>query len=172
MLQAIIRFIPMTVFVLAIGLVIFLNLKGCNGSPEPFDGAPMPQDEVLNVQVKDNFIHVRTKEETVSSYVPSHGSADVKVNDKGEVTVDVKNKGFYFSPAIGVLMTSKLDAVVAAELGYWNRFELVAGVSAPRWAAFGGIGYRLDQIRYLKNTSIYIAYTSRKEVGAGLMVRF
>lgn len=172
MLQAMIRFVPMTVFVLAIGLVIFLNLKGCNEPPEAFDGVPLSQDEILQVQVKDNFIHVRTKDEVISEYVPSHGKADVKVNDKGEVTVEVKNKGFYFSPAIGFLMTSKLDAVVAAELGYWNRFELIAGVSAPRWAAFGGVGYRLDQIRYLKNTSVYVAYTSRKEIGAGLMVRF
>jgi hypothetical protein len=172
MLQTIRRFIPMTMFVTSVLLVVILNLRGCAKPPTAFDARPLPQDEVLQVQYKDNYIHVRTKEEVISEYVPSHGSADVKVNDKGEVQLDIKNKGFYFSPAIGVLVTSKLDAVIAAELGYWNRFELIAGVSAPRWAAFGGIGYRLDQIKYLKNTSVYVAYTSRKEVGAGLMVRF
>lgn len=150
----------------------WLAFRGCKNPVPVLDmSKPLSQEDVLHVGIMDRVITVRTKTETESLYVPDKGSAKVSIDDKGNVTLDVKNKGFTLVPAVGLLVTSHIDGALGLQLGYWNRLELYGGLTAPRLSGFAGAGYRLDQLR-LRNTSIYVAYTTRKEIGVGVMVQF
>lgn len=158
------------VLALAALLVLFLLLRGCK-KPQSVIDTPLKSEDVLHVGLEHGIISVQTDKETTSKYVPSDGRVDVTVDKKGVVTLDVKDKGLSFRPVIGPFISNRLSLAAGAQLAYWNRTELYGGVKYPVLAAFAAAGYRLDQL-HLSNTSIYVAYTTSKELGAGLFLRF
>lgn len=150
-------------------LIAWLFIKSCDG-PEPDTDEPLGAAEELHVTVADRVVTVRTKTETQAMYVPDGGSANVSLSSDGTVDLRVASAGLNFRPVLGALITSRLNFAVGVQIAHWNRAEIYVGGVYPL-AAFIGAGYRLDQLK-LNNTSVYLAYTTRKELGAGLMVRF
>lgn len=155
--------------VMALTFVV-LFIKSCDG-PEDVIDTPIPTNDVLRVAVKDRRITVQTKTDTVTRYVADKARASVTVRHDGEVDFDVQEAGLSFQPIIGPLITQKLDVGIGAQVFYWNRFEGYIGLCGPNWAVFGGLGYRLDQIK-LPNTSIAMVTTSRNYYGGAIFVRF
>lgn len=152
-------------------IVLGLWLRSCVKSPKPVITAPLPDTDVLRVGVKDRVITVQTDSGEDTQYVPDSGNVLVSVDKQGDVTINVKNKGLSFVPVFGINVNEKLDAAIGLQLAYWNRFELYGGVLAPHLAGFVAGGYRLDQLK-LRNTSVYVSYSTTKDVGMGVLLRF
>lgn len=158
---------------LIVSLVLFLVVRSCQrpGSLPASPGTLLSEDDRARITVDKHVIVVKTDEGATTKYVPNNGSATVSVSKKGSVTLAVTNKGFSFDPVIGVFGATHLEPTLGLQLGYWNRWETYVGVKGPYWGAWGGIGYRLDQLT-LDNTSVYVGYSTTKEIGAGILVRF
>lgn len=154
-------------------LVLILWLKGCFTPPlPPAFNQPLPTDTSSQIVVESRHIAIRTPTESRVGYVPESGSAVAEVKTNGTINLRINNKGFTVRPVIGFMVTDRLRLAGGLQVGYWNRFELYLGGAGPHIIGFVAGGYRLDQIKYLQNTSVYVAYTTDKYIGTGLMLRF
>ena len=133
---------------------------------------PLSNGEVLKVGVGDHKITVETQKDTITKYLPSEGQANVIVDKTGKVDVQIKEVGLTLRPVFGVMASSNLDLAMGWQVGYWNRYELYGGMTVPHLGVFGAIGYRLDQIKWLENTSAFVSYDTNRQIGAGLLWRF
>jgi len=143
--------------------------------------ALMSQELPDNAQLEVNVTHSRVIEvksrvgndvHERSEYVPQDGKAQVTLLTNGQTVINVKNKGFSFVPGMGVQFTDRPRIAGDVQVFYWNRWEAYIGGAFPVPVAHIGLGYRLDQIKYLANTSLCVVYTTRRNVGAELRVRF
>ncbi len=156
--------------VIALGLFVrgcFTDGKAPKLFSEPLDPAVHSQ-----LVVSDRHVAIRTDKETKAGYVPSDGHVVITTDKEGKIEFDVKNKGFAVRPVVGLLVTDGVRGALGAQVGYWNRVELHAGLAYPSLIGYGGIGYRLDQFSWTRNTSLLVAYTTSKHIGVGLVVRF
>ena len=172
-----------TLALTSVGLIVAgLWLRGCDDttvtqtSPndQPASVRPLGPEDQLHVSYRPNQIVVHTRTETKKAYVPTAGRASVTVRTDGTVSVDIKNKGLTFEPGLGVMLSDRAYFTVDAQVLYWNRFSAGVGLgitNGPRATGFISGAYRLDQLK-LPNTSVYVAVTHDKKVGAGIRVRF
>lgn len=151
-------------------LVLVLLFKSCKGPEDLVDVSQLPASTDLHVAVKGRVITVRTHNGVESNYIPDRGRADVIVNNEGEVALNIKSTGLTLQPVIGVFLAKSPSLAVGAQVAYWKRAELYVGGAYP-WAGWVGAGYKLDQL-FLSNTSLFANYTTRKEIGVGVLVRF
>jgi hypothetical protein len=150
-----------------------LFLRGCFvDKTVPSFKLPLAEETLAQIAMEDHHIAIRTHRETKAAYVPDAGGVTAEVNKKGDIKLNVRNKGLTFKPVAGVMVSNQVRGVVGAQVGYWNRFELYVGGGFPKPVAFVGLGYRLDQIKYAQNTSLAVAYTSDKTLGLNILVRF
>ena len=161
------------IFVIGGVLVAVLFVKSCDG-PEPVldTQTELPTEDVLHVGFKNNVIEVKTATDSEVRYIPDAGSGILRVKRNGDIDIQVKSAGFTFTPILGLGVTRTADLDLGLQVAYWNRFELLIGGKVPHYAGFIGLGYRLDQIMFLQNTTIYVQYTTRREPGMGIAVRF
>lgn len=152
-----------------LGLVVMLMVKSCDG-PQDVDIAELPAATDLHVAIKNRVVTVKTHTGTMSDYVPDRGRADVIVDNEGVIDLHVKSAGLSLQPVFGGFVATHAHIAIGAQVVYWNRAELYVGGAYPL-CAWAGIGYRLDQI-FLPNTSVLAIYTTRKEPGLGILVRF
>lgn len=166
------RHVPAFIVGTIIGVAL-LFLRGCFVDKQvPSFKLPLTEDTLAQIAVEDHHIAIRTHKDTKAAYVPAAGGVTAEINKQGHVTLNVQNKGLTFKPVAGVMVSNSIRGAVGAQVGYWNRFELYVGGGFPKPIAFVAAGYRLDQIKYLQNTSLAVAYTSSKELGVGVLVRF
>lgn len=151
----------------------FAWFKGCFKSAElPQFNLPLTEDTTAQVAITDRTVAIRTKKTTKASYVPEGGTAIVTVKTDGAVNLHVQSAGFTVRPELGLLITNQARGVVGLQLAYWNRLELHAGLAYPNLVGWAGVGYRLDSISWLRNTSAILTYMTDKAIGGGLVVRF
>lgn len=157
-----------------IGVVVpLLWLRSCITDKKPLDfGKPLLPDTAAHVAIDGKHVAIRTHKEVKATYVPSDGHAVATVKKDGSIDLKVTNKGFMFHPVHGVVVTSRLSIALGAQVAYWDRFEIHVGGKWPLSAAYLGAAYRLDQIKYLQNTSLMAVYTTRRELGVGIVHRF
>lgn len=160
-------------------LVAALWLRGCVSTDQPipkqeFSRKPLASKDTFRVTSEPHQIIVDTHKGTVSKYVPEEGEAEVTVTDEGQISVTVKNKGLTHQLGIGALMADKPRLGFDYEFAYWNRFGYHLGLgvnNAPVVVGFAAVSYQLDQL-HLKNTSLYVGYTTTKDIAVGLRVSF
>lgn len=154
-------------------LILVLLLKDCGKELTPVVTSPMASNDALRVNVKDSRITVTTKQESETRYVPHNGSAQINLKDNGDVEIDVDEVGFTFDPGFGALCTNRLRLTADLQIAYWNRGELYIGAGMGPLTSpviYIGLGYNLGQIK-MDNTSLFIAFTTQKEIGLGIRVR-
>lgn len=167
----IIKYIPHIAIAIAV-LMLVLGVRGCIKDRQiPSFDTPLTQDVLSQTLIQDRHIVVRTQKETKAAYVPDDGSAVASVDKEGHITLDVKSFGLSFRPELGMLVTDRLRGALGAQLGYWDRFEIHAGVAMPKFVAYGCLAYRLDQLK-LRNTSIGVVYTTDKALGVAVLLKF
>lgn len=158
-----------------IGLIVAgLFIRSCKSDhrlPQAFN-TPLAPDTVAQVIVSDRHIAVRTDKSTQATYIPDGGRVNVTINKTGVVQLDVQTAGFTFKPVVGGLITDRLRGALGVEVAYWNRLELYGGVGVPHAVGFVGLGYRLDQVKWLENTSLTVSFDTQKQIGFGLVVHF
>lgn len=172
------------VALLALLVIAILQIRAC-GRPSPVvvrnTPATLSPELPDNAQLEVNVTHsrvidVKSRVGNVvnerSEYVPQDGKAQVTLLNSGQTVINVKNKGFSFVPGMGVQLTDRPRIAADFQVFYWNRWEAYIGGAFPAPVGHIGIGYRLDQIKYLANTSLCVVYTTRRNVGAELRVRF
>ena len=175
LLKTLIKFVrvPINLITILLGAIVvgLLGLSQC-ATKNVAEITPLntAQGEELKITVQDRRVTVQTPTGSDSKYVPEGGKATVVLTTDSTVELQVKSMGFMMRPVVGTLLTKQSYFVLGAQVYYWNRLEIYGGASYP-WAAWVGAGYRLDQIR-LNNTSVYVAYNTRKEIGGGLLLRF
>ncbi len=159
-------------------IVCVLALKSCYDGifkdvPATESVDKLPEDTRIRVHLTPNQVTVQNKDRVVKKYLPTQGSVSVEVKEDGTTKVDIKNKGFTFEPQLGLLVQDRLYAHIGFRLAYWNRWGLVAGGGASldrKAIGYVGASYMLDQIK-LRNTSVFIAYTTKREMAVGVSVR-
>ena len=160
---------------IVVGLIaVAAFIRGCvmdRKQPLSFT-LPLQEETLSQTVVHNRHIAVRTHKELKTGYVPEGGSVVANVDKDGKIQLDIKNYGLTFRPVMGILVTDKLRLATGAQVGYWNRVELYVGGAGPKFVLYGGVGYRLDAFRWLQNTSVFVAYTSDKYIGSGVLLRF
>lgn len=160
---------------IAVLIVVFAFwFRGCfkdKQLPQSFV-APLREETLSQIALSGRHIAVRTHKETKVTYVADGADVMAEIKKDGTIDLNVKKAGFLFRPALGVMVGERLRGTIAAQVGYYNRFEIYGGAAYPHLVGYGAAGYRLDQIKYLQNTSVYVGYTTRNEVVYGLLLRF
>ena len=154
-------------------LVVALTLRGCLTKPPlpPDISQPLPEDTAVLVHQHKDILTVKTPTNTVRRYVPQDGSVAVSVKKDGGIKINVKTKGWTAKPTIGLLVSDKVYGTVGLRVAYWNRFGLLVGGGwNGRGIGWLGASYSLDQLS-LRNTDIYVGYTTRKQLAVGISVR-
>lgn len=154
-------------------LVAILFVKGCHKDslPPTAFNTPLSPNATAQVVISDRHIAARTANQVKATYVPDGGTASVTFQKDGSVKLDVRDAGFTLRPTLGVMFTEIVRVTAGAQVFYWDRIELHTGLGYPKWCAWGGVFYRLDQLN-LDNTSLGVSFTTRKEIGLNLIVRF
>lgn len=164
-------FIKILIFLLVIFLVILLfqnyllrrtNEKTIKNSGFLPEG--VKQEIVVKkdkVTIKEKNINEKTGSTSIKTevkYIPPEGELKVTVNDNGNVSYTLKNKGFTFTPGIIVIPSKETDLGAVIRLVYWNRFGAGTGAvisieDSPKAGVIGVIDYR-----FYKDFAIGIAY--------------
>lgn len=104
-------------------------------------------------------------------YVPQEGRVVIEPKEKNKqledvVNIKIKNKGLNFSPGLQ-LIGPKSRIGIDFKLVYWNRWGIVGGITFPFLkiafpesviAPTVGVSYRLDRLKYIKNTELSCGY--------------
>lgn len=166
------RYVPSITLGAIIGIAL-LFVRGCfNDKTVPSFKLPLAEETLAQIAVDSHRIAIRTHTDTQAAYIPDAGGVTAEINREGRINLNVKNKGLTLKPVAGLMVTTSARGIVGVQVAYWNRCELYVGGGFPKPVAFVAAGFRLDQIKYLQNTSLAVAYTSSKELGLGILVRF
>lgn len=149
-------------------------IRACNkdGTPPVAFNVPLDPDTTAQVVVQERHIALRTSKDTKAAYIPDGGEAIGTIQKDGSVNLSVQSAGFTFKPVAGLLFGEQPRGALGVEFAYWNRLELYGGMVFPKPVGFGGLGYRLDQIKWLSNTSAFIGMDTQKFINVGLLTRF
>ncbi len=86
--------------------------------------------EDVKLKVDGRTVVYRDREKIVTVYVPAEGGLIVKKpDDKGNVVVVIKNKGFTARPGIGLFYDGKVNGGLDLKLIYWDRYSMGLGSS-------------------------------------------
>lgn len=167
------------IVIIIILLMLFLFKKE---SPVTIPGDKSPitlqegEKEVIGV-VNDKITIVRRESDgkvtQVTKYIPPDGGAKITVNEDGEVEVYVKNKGFTFSPGLGVYYGHDIRIALGSDLVYYNRHTLAVGVGFGKpviAVPYVAWGYTPDW-RWA-NTALTLGYEFGHSILGGIKVRF
>ena len=118
-------------------------------------------------------------------YVPPEGQVTITPKDKSKslddlVTIKYRRFGFITNPGLNLSLVP-LGLGVDAKLAYFNRTGLIGGFTvfegegtmrAFWFSPILGLSYRLDRIKFLKNTEVFGAWApfSRYECSLGVRV--
>lgn len=102
----------------------------------------------------------------------------VSIGKEGQVKVTARYRGFCFEPGFGLLYSDQAESryELDAEVFFSRRHGAYIGLNAPikdarRIRAHLAYGYTLP-FRKLSNTTVLVGMDSRKEVVAGVRVKF
>jgi len=132
-------------------------------------------DEDEKTVIKDNkavtVTRKGTRVEGKLRYVPPEGTVTITKKKSGEVKVSVKNKGLSFSPGFGgASFGGRVAPVVDFKFAYFGRLGLTAGTGLSRREfanPYGAVSFHI-----LRNTSVFLGYSIKKDVVLGLRVSF
>lgn len=169
-------------FILAVAVLFVILLPRCN-KPGPggltvddLAKTLAPDDKAKTVITGDTVVSVSrrpgTKEvEGKERYLPIEGKTEITVKENGEVTVNVRNKGFCFRPAIGYAsFGGNFSPVFDVGLAYWNRYGAVVGTGIERGTfarPYAGVKYQI-----IRNTGVFVGYSIAKDIVAGVRLTF
>ena len=139
-----------------------LVLQRCN-RPNVFKGPATITND------RDTIVVHRKGRPDVNIFQPDPGSTVITTDDKGNVTVKVRQLGMGFDPGWGIGLSSRPRAALDARIAYFKRFGLNVGfgISLDRddyrgghlldvAAPYAGIGY-VPLFRF-PNTSLVVSY--------------
>lgn len=158
---------------LLIGIFLYALFQTLTFDPTTADDtAALPEGISSRVTVSDNIVTVKTAKEVTRKYVPTSGSVNVDIKADGTSNVRIKGHGFTFKPEMGLLIQNNVYVHGSASFYYFNRFSLLAGVAGNKDNVMGhvGISYTLDRLK-LRNTAVFVSYTTDSRVAVGVSVR-
>lgn len=170
-----------TIICILIALCLYfiggLKLKDRRISALEAQTATLEADLKKHIIIKGRKIIYKKREgENVilqQKYLPVEGSADVKQDLQGSLTLSVKNKGFTFSPFAAALVDTSgaINAAAGARLVFYNTYGLGAAYAQNK-----GLGLvldrRLDDILPLTQNTSALIFIGRRYCAAGIAVYF
>jgi hypothetical protein len=152
-----------------------INIKGKvisvdNNSSLPNAGNSHPSISHNNdaSRPRDNYIPPEGRT-TIESKIPGKS-----VNDL--IKISQKTFGFTFEPGISTAFIAEPNVGLDAKFAYFGRFGLVGGILAGRGLNLGvspymGISYRLDRIKYIHNTEVWLGFVPLATINYQLGLR-
>ena len=161
---------------LKVALGVMLAVVGLSFCRKPPEIAPtLEPDQKVKVVTTKRHVTVLTRsgEKVImkQKYVPPEGKSEVIVTKTGEVKVHVQTKGLSATPGAGVgVFDSYALPVLDCKWAYLGRFGATAGVGigrSPFVHPYGAVSYDV-----YNNSSVFVGYSSRKEIVLGLRISF
>lgn len=108
----------------------------------------------------------------------THGVRDVRVSigKDNKLKVTLRSKGFIFEPGIGVVETSSPRVVLDVQYYFFHQWGVNGGLSFSsghndKLRLYLGGSYTLPW-KMFSNTSVLVTYDTKKEIGAGIRIKF
>lgn len=165
-----------------VGLFVIAVL-GCTWLLQRFNRPTTVDGPAVITNPGGGVVVIRGKDKPpVSIYQPDPGSTVIKTDDKGRVTVIVRQVGVGFDPGVGLGLSSRPRAALDARFAYFKRFGLNAGLGLSLDKADYRNGRLLDIVApyagvswvpftRFSNTSLVVAYAMDKHAFVFLRVR-
>jgi hypothetical protein len=128
--------------------------------------------EEQNITVSKNKITIAQGEKREESYVPDAGAVEIKVNERGDTAVAVKDYGVCLQPYImgcySINTQNCLKMGVGLEFEYWKNYGFSAGVEFDakegKIKPFAAISRRLNDILGTNNIGVGVFCDPEVEV--------
>jgi hypothetical protein len=136
----------------------------------------LKSDETAKVIVDNGRLVIVDKDK--HTVIDNPRRTDVVIKKDGSVVIKNRKFGFICEPGVGLAIMPQPGATLDIQWCYFKSLGVVSGLGYEfgRPAKLGlkayiGVSYDLP-LKFTRNTAIYVGVTHRKDVIAGLRVRF